>query len=145
MAGHSKWSKVKHIKGVVDVKRRMIFRAVDAATDNEVVEAEHHRVRAKPPDIGPCVRNAVLHPAIERNDIRPDIADKLPVAGDGQGIRANPKGGVIFHCRVVIIAAEIEIEGIADVDLQPAIACDIFKAIAFGSARQCRYSLGIDI
>lgn len=53
MAGHSKWSKVKHIKGVVDVKRGQLF----SKLSREISIAA--REGGKDPDLNPRLRQAI--------------------------------------------------------------------------------------
>jgi YebC/PmpR family DNA-binding regulatory protein len=54
MAGHSKWSKVKHIKGVLDVRRGKLF----SKFSKEITVAA--RLGGGNPDFNPRLRTAVL-------------------------------------------------------------------------------------
>ena len=54
MAGHSKWSKVKHIKGVVDVRRGRLF----SRLSKEIAVAA--QIGGGNPDFNPRLRSAIL-------------------------------------------------------------------------------------
>ena len=85
----------------------MIFSPVNCAAHIKIVETEHHRIGPDAFDVGTRVSHPVLPPAIKHVKICANIANKLAVAGHGQGVRANTKERVIFHCCPVVITPEI--------------------------------------
>ena len=95
----------------------MIFCPVNRTAHVEIVETEHDWIGADALNVGSRIRDPVLQSPIEQVEIRADIADELAVARNGQAIGPDAKCRVILHRCPVIVAAEIKIEAIADIDL----------------------------
>lgn len=77
MAGHSKWSKVKHIKGAVDVKRGKLF----SKLAKEIAIAA--KLGGGDPDLNPSLRSAVL--AARAQNMPNDNVERAIKRGTGEG------------------------------------------------------------
>jgi len=76
MAGHNKWSKVKHIKGAVDAKRSKLF----SKLSKEITIAA--RDGGGDPDLNPRLRTAVT--AARRQSMPADNIDRAIKKGTGE-------------------------------------------------------------
>lgn len=76
MAGHNKWSKVKHIKGAVDAKRSKLF----SKLSKEITIAA--RDGGGDPDLNPRLRTAVT--AAKRQSVPADNIDRAIKKGTGE-------------------------------------------------------------
>ncbi len=76
MAGHNKWSKVKHIKGAADAKRSKLF----SNLSREVTIAA--RDGGGDPDLNPRLRNAIL--AAKSKSMPNDTIDRAVKKGTGE-------------------------------------------------------------
>ena len=76
MAGHNKWSKVKHIKAVVDVKRGKVF----SKLSKEITLASKHG--GPNPDLNARLRSAIL--AARAANVPNDNIDRAIKKGSGE-------------------------------------------------------------
>src|SRR5437763_4501308 len=81
MAGHSKWSKVKHIKGPLDAKRAKVF----AKLSKEITIAA--RLAGGDPDMNPRLRMALLKSRAA--NMPADNIDRAIKRGTGGGEAVN--------------------------------------------------------
>ena len=102
MAGHNKWSKVKHIKAVVDAKRGKIF----SKFSKEITIAA--KLGGANPDMNPRLRTAIL--AAKAQNMPNDNIDRAIKKGTGELEGAIPEealyeaygpGGTAFLIEVV--------------------------------------------
>src|ERR1700744_1136702 len=80
MAGHSKWSKVKHIKGPLDLKRGQLF----SKLAKEITVAA--RMGGGDPGGNPRLRSAIL--AARAQSMPNDNIDRAIKRGTGEGVDA---------------------------------------------------------
>ncbi len=76
MAGHNKWSKVKHIKGVVDAKRGRIF----SKLSKELTLAAKHGGGRKPRGWAPSTKPADHRPTCESTTMVPHAPHARPAS-----------------------------------------------------------------